>query len=156
MRRGMISWNSYKLYIKKLRLSLRTAREQYYLKRLNSLNLGVKRNWKVLNSLKGKNKKSLHKEFNGDRVSTNATTKIFGAFCNYFIDHPRNIHGSIPISTSHHLDQLEINERSMYFRNATETDVIESIMRLNKEGGINDISRKFLVICKNYFSYYLK
>ena len=44
----------------------------------------------------------------------------------------------------------------MYFRNAKETDVINSIMRLNKEGGINDVSHNFLVICKNYVSYYLK
>ena len=43
----------------------------------------------------------------------------------------------------------------MYFQNATETNTIKSIMRLNKEGGINDISRKFLVIWRNYF-YYLK
>ena len=44
----------------------------------------------------------------------------------------------------------------MCFRNATETDSIESFMRLNKEGGTNDISRKFLVICKYYVSCYLK
>ena len=44
----------------------------------------------------------------------------------------------------------------MYFRNATETDIIKSIMRLNKEGCINDTSRKFLVIWKSYVSYYLE
>ena len=102
MRRGLISYNSFKLYAKKLRLLLRTAREQYYVRRLDSLNYDVKRNWKVLNSLMGKNKKSLHKEFIVDGVSTNDTTKICDAFCNYFIDHQRNIHESIPISISHH------------------------------------------------------
>ena len=45
-----------------LRFLLKTAREQYYDRRLDSLNDGVKRNWKVLNSLTGKNKKSM-KEF---------------------------------------------------------------------------------------------
>ena len=29
-------------------------------------------------------------------------------------------------------------------------------MRLNNEGGINDVSRKFPVICKNFFSYCMK
>ena len=38
----------------------------------------------------------------------------------------------------------------MYFRYATVTEFIESIMQLNKEGGIND------VMCKNYVSFYLK
>ena len=44
----------------------------------------------------------------------------------------------------------------MYFRNATENDNIEFNMRLEKEGGIKDIYRKFLVICKNNVSYYQK
>ena len=44
----------------------------------------------------------------------------------------------------------------MYFRQATETEIVESIMQLNKEGGINDVSRKFLNMCKNHVSYYLK
>ena len=88
----------------------------------------------------GKNKKSIHKEFTVEGVSTNDSTKICDAFCNYFIDYPRNIHGSVPISISHQLDQVEINERTMYFRNATETDIIEYIMRLNKKSGKNDVS----------------
>ena len=116
----------------------------------------MKRNWKVPNSLTGKNKKSVHKEFIVDGVSTNNSIIICDAFCYHFIDQPRNVHGSISISTSHHFDQIENNERSIYFRNATDTDLIESIIRLNKEGSINDISRKILVVCKNYVSYYLR
>ena len=142
--------------MKKLRLLVGTAREQYYVRRLHSLNQDVKRNWKVLDSLMGKNKKSLHKEFIVDGVSTNDTTKIWNAFCNYFNDYPRNIHGSTPISTSHHLDQIEISERSMYIRNTLETDIIESFKRLDKHGGINDISSKILFILKNYVFKYLK
>ena len=104
----------------------------------------------------GRNKNSLHQEFIVKGVSTNVTTKICKTFCNHFINHPRNIHGSIPGSISHHLDQIEINERSMYFRNDTETDNIESFMHLDKGGGINEVSRKFLVTCRNYVSCYLK
>ena len=44
----------------------------------------------------------------------------------------------------------------MYFRQATETEIIESILQLNKEGGINDVSTKFLIMCENHVSYYLK
>ena len=90
-----------------------------------------------------------------DGISTKDTTKICDAFGNYFIHHPRNIHGSIPISTSHYLDQIENNEKAMYFRNATETVIIEFIMRFNKESGINDISLSYanitsLITWKSY------
>ena len=47
---------------------------------------------------------------------------------------------------------VEINDRSMYFRRATEADVLEFIIHLNKVGGINDISRKFPVTCNSYVS----
>ena len=89
MRRGMISDNSYKLHVKKLRLLLRTAQEQYYVRRLDSLNYDVNRNWNVLNSLMGKNKKSLHKDFIVDGVSTNDTNEICDVFCNCFFGHPK-------------------------------------------------------------------
>ena len=148
MRRGMISYNSYKLFVKKTTLVSRNSTGTILCQALrsDSLNYDMKRCCKVLNSLKGKNKKSPHKEFTVDEVSTNNTTKICNAFCNYFIYHPKNIHESIPMSTFHVSDQIEINERSMYFRDATETDIIESILHLNKEGGIKDISREFLFI----------
>ena len=133
MRRGMISYNSYKLNVKKQLWLLRTAQEKYCVRRLDSFNNDVKRNWNVLNSLMGKNKKSFHKEIIVHGVSTNNTIKICDAFCNYVIDNPREIHKSIPTSTSHDLDQIENNERLNYFWNATEIDIIEPIMRLNKE-----------------------
>ena len=38
--------------------------------------------------------------------------------------------------------------RSMYFRHATRTEIIESILQLKKECGINDVSRKFFIMCK--------
>ena len=82
MKRGLMSCNSFKLYSKKLRSLLRTAREQYHVRRLDSLNYDVKRNWNALNSQMGKNENSLHKEFIVDRVSTNDTTEYCDAFCN--------------------------------------------------------------------------
>ena len=43
-----------------------------------------------------------------------------------------------------------------FFQNVTVTEILESIMCLNKKIGINDISRKFLVICKNHVAHHLK
>ena len=56
---GMIKYNSYKLNVEKLRLLLRTAREQYYATYLYPLKNDLKQNWKVSNSLMNKNKNSL-------------------------------------------------------------------------------------------------
>ena len=44
----------------------------------------------------------------------------------------------------------------MYFQNVPETDILESIKLLNKEGDINDVSRKILVMCKSYVSFNLR
>ena len=62
------------------------------------------------------------------------------------MQHTRNIHGFIPTSTSNHLDQIEVNERSKYYRHATENDIMESIIHINREKGINEISSNFLVM----------
>ena len=42
----------------------------------------------------------------------------------------------------------------MFFRNSKEIEIRDSSMHLNKEGRINDVSSKFMVMCKNYVSYY--
>ena len=63
LRNALLSYNVYKIYMKKLRLLLRTTREQYFVRRLSFPDTDKKRNWKFSNSLMGKNKNSLEKEF---------------------------------------------------------------------------------------------
>ena len=43
-----------------------------------------------------------------------------------------------------------------FFRKGTETETLESIMSLNKEGDINDVYLKLLIMCKNHVAYHLK
>ena len=114
----------------------------------------MKRNWKFFNGLMRKSKKVLHKEIIVYGISTNDTSEIGNYFCIYFIDHPRNIHESIPYSSSHYLETY-ILMMVYVFQNVIETEILECIMCLIKEGGINDISRKFLVMCKNHNAYHL-
>ena len=42
LRNGFLSYNEYKIYVKKLRLLLGTVREQYFVRRLSSLNTDMK------------------------------------------------------------------------------------------------------------------
>jgi len=155
MRRNFTSSDSYKFLAKKVRLLLKTAREEYYVSQLCSLNHDLKRNWRVLNSLMGRNKKSSNKSFKIDGSTTDDPTTISNSFCEHFIDHPKNIHESIPLSNSHHLDLVSTNQNSMFFNPTTTTEVIKSIMSLNKEGGLKDVSRKFLLLCNLPLSHYL-
>ena len=66
----------------------------------------------------------------------------------------------ISIALSHSaLSSIQIRQNFMRSPCSSEMPrepILWSIMRFNKEGGINNISRKFLIICKNYVSYYLK
>ena len=85
--------------------------------------------------------------FINDEVSPTHTNKICDAFWNYCFDHPTKIHEYLSIGISHNLDQTDINGRSMFFfRNATETEITESVMHLFGDGSINNVSCKFLVI----------
>ena len=116
----------------------------------------MKRNWKASNGLMVKSKKCNHKEFIVNLVSTNDTSKICNSFSHYFIDRPGNIHQSIPFCSCHPFDQIHFNDRSMFFRNVMETEILESTMCLNKEGGINNITRKIFVMCENLVAYHQK
>ena len=108
MRRGMISYILFKLYVKKLHLYLRTAREQKYSRWLDSLYNILNRNWKALNSLMAKNKTKISlQKLIVDGFSTYDTTKVRDNLCNSFIYHPRNIHRTILISISNHFDRIE-------------------------------------------------
>ena len=53
LRNGLANYKLYKVYAKKLRLLIRTAREQSYVQRLWYLNNYMQRNWKVLIGLGG-------------------------------------------------------------------------------------------------------
>ena len=66
----------------------------------------MKHNWTLLNGLMERKKK-----FAVDGVPINDTAKTCNSFCNYFIEHFRNIHVSIPLSSPDHLDQIEFNDR---------------------------------------------
>ena len=68
----------------------------------------------------------------------------------------KNIYKSISVNKYHYLEQIGINDRSTNFCQAAETETVESIMHLNKEGGISHVSRNFIIICENLVSYYLK
>ena len=79
-------------------------------------NNDMKHNWKFLKGLKGRNKiKMFHIEFIVDGASANNTAETCTSFRIYFVDYPRNIHRSIPFSSSHCLDQIKFNNRSMFF-----------------------------------------
>ena len=101
-------------------------------------------------------KTSLQKVFIIDGVSTTDTTKICNCFWRYFIDHPKKHQWTNPGQQLPSFRSNRCKWQDNVFCQATETEIVESVMQLNKEGGIYDVSRKFLIMCKNHVSYYLK
>ena len=55
MKQNLILRASYREYAAELRKLLRVAEQEYYVRRFNSLDRDMKRNWKILNTLLGKN-----------------------------------------------------------------------------------------------------
>ena len=154
-RDGIITARSYKSYTGELRRLLRTAEEEYYVRKFTSLNGDMKRNWNILNGLLGRNvEKSFdHLIINGSVISDPQI--IANEFGRYFISHPMNIHDNIPTSTSDYISNIPMNPNSMVMREATVSEVSVIVSNLRKNGGLDDISRRFLYLCGNYVPVYL-
>ena len=152
MKNGLITYDSYQRISKKLRKLLKMCEEEYYIKKLTSLNRDVKRSWRVLNKLLGKNKVTLPDSFliNNDEIFDR--TIICEEFSNYFVNHPQNIHESVPFSNTDYSHLIQHNPISVQFTPCSQDEVQNIISSMKKEGSLDDISRKFLRIAMPHAS----
>ena len=150
MKQGIITNNSYKAYTSRLRALIRTAEQEYHENRFNSLGKDCKRNWKILNKLLGRAKKSLPKAFRINNGTTSDPNDISNMFCEYFVNHPKNIHSSIPDCNIDFSNLIRRNESTLYLYPVTENEIRNIINNLKNEGHISDISRKFLKLSSEF------
>ena len=143
-RKSLITRESYKKCCKDLRYILNLAKRKYYEKKFQSLGSNMRKNWKVLNKLMSKATSSTPDEFLIDGQAANDPQKIAETFCDYFINKPEGIHRDIGTSNGDYLEITERTSQSMVFFPITQSEVVRSIRALKKQGGLNDISRKFL------------
>ena len=132
MKQGFITNRSYKLYASRLRALIRTAEQEYHENRFNLLGNDCKKNWKILNKLLGRSKKKLPSAFRINNITTSDPNKISNKFCEYFVEHPRNIHSSIPHCNTDFSNLININENIMFLYPVTETEIRNIINNLKK------------------------
>ena len=155
VRTAKITPRSYDLYVKSLRNLMKTAEQQYYVRRFDSLGNDIKKNWKILNGLLGKSKAKLSDHFILNNEKVYNSDRISEAFGRYFIENPRTINNSIPQCNASFSNRIPTNDNTMFFYHVTASEISASIMKLKKNGQISDVSKKLLLLCIDYASFHV-
>ena len=150
--RNRITLTSYKNYCNALRNLLRIAEEEYYVSKLNSLKNDSKQNWRILNSLMGKNRDMISDNFqiDGEQVLNEAT--IASSFSDYFISHPASIHANIPLPSMDFNNLITPNPRTMVFYHSTESELLHEVSSMKNSGSLDDVPSLLLKLCKSHLS----
>ena len=156
VKRNRIALSSYKAYCKALSSLLNIAEEEYFENKFASLRCDMKKNWRLLNNMLGKNVKSSHREFLIDGVKTEDQNIISKSFCEYFIEYPKSIHQSIPTSRYDFSSIIPVNLNSMVFRSSTLVEVNNIIDSIKKPGSIDDVSMRFFKLSLPYVSFFIR
>ena len=144
---GRISHYSYKKYCNALRDLLRIAEEDYHVYKLQSLEKNSKQNWTILNGLLGRKRSNISDHFTiNDRLISDPTV-IANEFCNYFVEHPINIHQSILPSQNDYSNLIPFSNCNLIFDHCTPAEVYTVINKLKKDGPSSDVSVKFMKKC---------
>ena len=156
VRRNVITRSSYNYYCRRLNCLLTLAVNDYYRKKLLGLKSNPKSNWKTINKLMNNNKQDTFQgTFTIDGTKTTDLTIITNHFNDYFISYPASIRDSIRPPSSPNPVSIPTNVHSMFMYPATNDEVVKVIRGLKKEGGLNDISRRFLKLSASHVSEYL-
>ena len=155
LRKNKITRSSYKRYQVALRYLLRVAEQEYYKDRLKLMGPDSRRNWRTLNKLLGKKEGIISEKFIIDDIECSDPVKIANEFNKYFIEYPKLLHDSIPNSVNDYSYLIPFNDHSMFMYYCTEHEMVDAITSLRKEGGLADISCRFLKLCKYHIAPYL-
>ena len=101
-------------------------------------------------------KDSLQETFTINGSKTSNLSIIANGFNDYFISYPATIRENItPPSSTIDINPIPINERNMFMYPTTNEEIIKIIKGLKKEGGLDDISRRFLKLVSSKIAPYL-
>ena len=100
----------------------------------------MKKNWKLLGDLMGRNTTSFHQSFVVDGRETDDPERIAQMFNNYFISYPKTVQEGIPNSNYDFSDLIPRNPNTMFLFESTKEEVMSVIKRIDKNGNLHDIS----------------
>ena len=155
MKNNIITRRSYEKCCKSLRNILRMAEESFHVHRFKSLGNDSKRNWRILNSLLGNLQNSISNYFTIGNEKVYDETIICEEFGRYFIENPKKIHNEVPPCNTSFLDRIPVSNASMSFHPVTPSEIKIYIKKLKKNGRIDDLSKRFLVLCIDHVSPYI-
>ena len=155
LKKGNIDIEFYKNYSSELRKLMNMAEQEYYRSRLENLKKNPKRNWGILNNLLNKKSASTSEEFLIEGDSCSDPELISNAFCQHFIDHPKNLQLNIQVPSREYLNLVPFNDRSMNLFPCSRNEMFNAINNLKKKGSLNDLSPKFLKLCSHLIAPYL-
>ena len=115
----------------------------------------MKRNWKLLNKLLGRKSNFSNNSFEVDGVSIDDEREICDHFNRFFINHPKEVHDSVPPYSNSYMDLLPSNVPDGIFEAWNEIEVEAAICALRKNGALEDIPRKFLLISNTFVSKFI-
>ena len=99
----------------------------------------LQKNWKLLNDMFDRNRRSVYLEFVIDGVGTEEGASTSKSFCDYFIAYPESIHDGIH-AINHNLSSIiPMNQKSMALINCSVLQVVNVISYIKKNGSIDYI-----------------
>jgi len=141
-----IEYIKYKNIYNKLK---RTSKRNYFTNLLHTYKNDIKKTWKVLNRIIGKNsnKKEISETFINNGVQTSNPKLIAEGFCDYFTHVGEKFAAAIPPSKKHFKSYLKHNINNSLFLSPTDPEEISKIISLlksKKSCGDDGISSSFL------------
>jgi hypothetical protein len=145
------AYQKYLKYRNVLNSLRRNSKQNYFGNLLNEYKHDIRKTWKVLNTIIGRNndKSSISENFLIDNISVNDPKKIADGFCHYFTNVGKTLAANIPnvgINPQTYLSKQKHVKNSIYL-NPTSPDEIAKIiksLKQSKSSGKDNISNVFL------------
>ena len=148
-------WRKYKEYHNVLTGNKRRCKQDYYLQKCVEFKDNTKKLWHIINQMSGKlNDKSLIIDcIRVNDIPHYSPNKITNAFGNYFSSVGETLACKIKKSKteiSHYINQITMNEKTMFWAPATKLEIIKLIESLpnKRSSGFDNVDNKVLKAIK--------
>lgn len=149
--RDSTAYQKYLKYRNALNSLRRVSKQNYFGHLLNEYRHDIRKTWKVLNTIIGRNndKHSISDNFLIDNISVSDPRKIVDGFCHYFTKVGKTLAADIPdvgLNPHTYISKQKSVKNSIYL-NPTSPDEIEKLinsLKQSKSCGIDNISNEFL------------
>jgi hypothetical protein len=153
LKRKYITYTCFKAFSTLLKILIKESKRVYFLERFKRNKGDSKRTWKTINSLLGRNAQEkpllIQKSDGSEVVDPNL---LAGMFNDYFIEIPNVTQAKLGNSINDYDHLVPFNDRTIFLRPATNSEVAKLIKSLENKGGSLKLPIKFLKIAVSELS----